>query len=121
GPVTRLAFTADGRTLVSGGEGTLRAWDVATGRHRSELTGRRRYAGPFALTPDGNSVLYGATDGLIHRHDLASGAERRPLRPDVGQLLDGASGTWFAGLALSADGRSATSLTAVNRPLRPDL
>jgi WD40 repeat protein len=76
--VRGLSFSADGKTLVSCGDG-IRAWDVATGR------GWRRYGDEkmevccLALAPDGKTLAYGThPDMLVHIWDLAADKDLVP-------------------------------------------
>src|SRR5207247_755801 len=46
----RLAFTADGKCLLTGGpDGALRVWDVATAKEQRRFEVFRSYLGPLAL------------------------------------------------------------------------
>jgi WD40 repeat protein len=63
GAITSLAFSSDGKTLVSGSyDQTSIVWDVATGKMRRLL---RLHDGinSLALTPDGNTVI--TDDGQV--------------------------------------------------------
>jgi WD40 repeat protein len=61
-----LAFTADGATLISGGDHTIRAWDVASGKEK------RRYGDE---TKGALRVLVWVNFTLRHRSDLGNYAE----------------------------------------------
>jgi RNA polymerase sigma factor (sigma-70 family) len=52
-----LAFTPDGRMLVSGGfDTTVRVWEVASGQQVLALRGHRRGIGAVAVSPDGRLI-----------------------------------------------------------------
>jgi WD40 repeat protein len=75
-----LAFTPDGETLASGGwDGTLKLWDVATGRERRALKGHTNFISSLAFTPDGETLASGGWDGTLKLWDVATGRERRTL------------------------------------------
>jgi WD40 repeat protein/tRNA A-37 threonylcarbamoyl transferase component Bud32 len=97
-PVVSLAFTADGRTLLScGGDRILRVWDVETGTERQRLGESRAECGGLAVF--GSLVLAG--QGVsIRIYDLAQGKELRKLsgHSDAVRVL-----------AVSADGTRAVS------------
>jgi RNA polymerase sigma factor (sigma-70 family) len=56
-PVYCAAFTADGKTLITGdADRALRFWDVASGRHLRQLTGSARPIGHIVLSADGKRL-----------------------------------------------------------------
>lgn len=82
-PVSSLAFTADGWSLVSESQ-LIRTWDVATGREvgRLEWSARMKDYGLIALSPDDTTLAAGhafwdnlrpGTAGRITLHDRATG------------------------------------------------
>jgi WD40 repeat protein len=107
-PITALAFTADGKQLVSASEDkTIRVWDLASRRTLRVIHGE---TGPaefgkidaIAVAPDGkrlaSAVRAAAPDksGIIRLYDLASGTQTG--------LLKGHDGSVHS-LAFSSDGR----------------
>ena len=53
--VSLLAFTPDGKTLISGQnfDSKVTLWDVASGKKRQELDAKAGHIFTFALSPDG--------------------------------------------------------------------
>src|ERR1700722_12031126 len=64
-----VAFSPDGKTLVSGGDVGLRAWEVATGKDLgwfpTAVLGTAARATSAQFTPDGKALLTTDNDGLI--------------------------------------------------------
>ncbi|MCD6014488.1 MAG: transcriptional activator domain [Solirubrobacterales bacterium] len=80
GGVLRLAFSPDGRKLVSSGgeKGAVIVWDVARGEISEELSGHRGEVWGLAVSPDGRTLYSGAYDGQAILWDLSG--DRRLLR-----------------------------------------
>ncbi len=73
-PVTSLAFTPNGRQLLSGSQDTtLRLWDVADGRQVQLLSGHDGEVLSVAVSPDGKSALSGSADRTLGLWDLETG------------------------------------------------
>ncbi len=60
--VSALAFSADGRTLVTGGWDAVRIWDTAAGKIVRGPTGPRTGCYSLAFSPDGKTVVAGSAD-----------------------------------------------------------
>lgn len=60
GPVSGVAFSPDGRTIVSGSnDGSVWVWDVKTGEHRQILTAEQEWVSSVAFSPDGKIIASG--------------------------------------------------------------
>ncbi len=106
GPIERLAFSTDGKTLATASpqyEAVL-LWDVATGRELRQFSGHSSVNPCFAFSPNGRVLATGDALGPIHLWNLATAKEIRtlggPMKPDprASYALDV--------LAFSPDGRS---------------
>jgi WD40 repeat protein len=61
-----LAFTPDGRTLISGSaDGTVRQWDVAAGRERRSYRWQTSWVTCVAVAPDGMTAAAGSADHTV--------------------------------------------------------
>jgi WD40 repeat protein len=83
--VTVVAFTPDGRSLVTDGSADgknfdVRVWDVSTGRERARLGGRPTRIHCLAVSPDGRAAATGAADGTVTLWDLDAGQEKLTLK-----------------------------------------
>ena len=75
-PVTAVAFTRDGRRLLSGSaDGTLRLWNVADGKDLRSLNHKQSVAA-LAISPDGRRAVSAGWAGL-RLWDLETGTELR--------------------------------------------
>lgn len=109
GPVAHLAFSLDGRTVVSTGL-DLRTWDAQRGQALRMVANT---TGPFQLLPDGRELV-APHHGALRRIDLASGqAIGEPLTIPTGSEEPAAIADLprFVWLGLSTDSRALVALT----------
>jgi RNA polymerase sigma factor (sigma-70 family) len=94
--VSSVAFTADGRTvLTSSWDRDIHLWDAATGAERSHREGWAPW-----LSRDGKTLIAvtGWPELTVHVHDLVAGKERRrfPLDPEDRTFAVSSDGTLLA-------------------------
>ena len=77
GDITDLAFSPDGRALVSSGgdDGRIIVWDVASGQEREAMTGHSGRAFGPVFTPDGTKLFTVGLDSSIIAWDV-TGTDR---------------------------------------------
>jgi WD40 repeat protein len=69
------SFSSDGRMALTGGREHAIIWDVESGEVIRRIDGLSGSAAPGAFSPDGRTVLIGATGGRMSLYDLATGEE----------------------------------------------
>jgi WD40 repeat protein len=98
GEIWSMAFTPDGRRLLTGStDGTLRSWEAATGKAGGLLIRHSAGVHSMAISPDGMQVLSGGGDDLL-LHEIGTGRELRRLSPSFGRVHE---------VGMSPDGRTA--------------
>ena len=96
-PVWSVAFSPDGRHIVSGSsDHTIQVWDAQTGAQVGKLQGHTDSVRSVAFSPDGRHIVSGSADHTIRVWDAQTGAQ-------VGNPLQGHTSVWS--VALSPDGR----------------
>lgn len=101
GPVTSISLTPNGKTMASvSHDGTIRLWEVATGRKLRQWHAHDQGAFGIAYFPDGTHLVSGGGDKLLRLWDATTGQE---IRRFVGHQ------DRVRCLALSADGRTLAS------------
>jgi WD40 repeat protein len=79
--VTSVAYSSDGRRIVSGSnDKTARVWDAASGAELACLRGHENHVTSVAYSPDGRRIVSGSYDKTVRVWDAASGAELACLR-----------------------------------------
>jgi WD40 repeat protein len=88
GAVSSVAFSPDGRMLITGSRGlvdgsrdsTARLWDVTSGTEVAVLRGHEDRINSVAFSPDGRTVVTGSQDKTVRLWDLTTGKETAVLR-----------------------------------------
>jgi WD40 repeat protein len=96
-----VAFSPDGRTIVTGGFGTVaRLFDAETGRLLRPFRGHKDGINAVAFSPDGKTLATGSWDMTVKLWDVATGKASATLKGHTDQVY---------GLAFGPDGRTVAS------------
>jgi len=95
--VTSVAFSPDGRRIVTGsGDHTAKVWDAASGKELVTLKGHRDAVDCAAFSPDGLRIVTASNDATAKVWEAASGRELLTLKGHFGGV---------ASVAYSPDGQ----------------
>jgi WD40 repeat protein len=99
--VTAVAFSPDGKTVVSGSvDHTVRLWDAATGAALHTLEGHKGPVAAVASSPDGKTVVSGSNDHTVRLWDAATGSALHTLEGHMNSVT---------AVAFSSDGKTVVS------------
>lgn len=99
--VNCVAFSPDGKMVVSGSwDGTLRSWEVATGKELHCFQGHRSAVMSLNISKDGKTLASISQDFTVRLWDLGTGKELRKLDAPRGGYYD---------LSFSPDGQTLAS------------
>lgn len=80
GIVRAVHFGRSGLLWSCGQDGTIRAWETATGKEERRLEGHSASVNGIGLAPDNSLLLSGSDDGTVRLWDVGSGKEFRRLQ-----------------------------------------
>jgi WD40 repeat protein len=102
--VVSLAFSRNGTRLAAGLDtGTVRLWDVASGRPVPAPAGHRAWVYSIAFSPDDRLLATSSTDSTVRLWDLTTNREVTRFRGHRGEVLT---------VRFSPDGRTLASAGA---------
>ena len=84
--VTSVAFSRDGRLVLSGSADAVRLWETGTGKEVRRFEGQSGRVYSVAFSPDGRFVLTGSGDAIARVWETATGKEVRRFKGHLGRV-----------------------------------
>jgi WD40 repeat protein len=79
--VTLVAFSPDGKTIVSGGgDGMIRLWDNSGNPIGQPIKGHENWVSLVAFSPNGKTIVSGGGDGIIRLWDNSGNPIGQPIK-----------------------------------------
>jgi WD40 repeat protein len=79
--ILSLAFTPDGKTLVTcGGDNSIRFWNTTAWKEIPPSLGQKEYVSALALSPNGRTLATACYDGTMKLWNVATHRELASLR-----------------------------------------
>jgi len=100
GAVGSVAFSPDGKRIVSCGGGVMKIWDATIDTTVMALRGHRDHVRQVTFSADGKRILSGGHDGTIKIWDASSGIEKTTIL---------AHDSWIYSVVFSPDGKRIVS------------
>jgi WD40 repeat protein len=95
-----IAFSPEGDLASAGQDGTVRLWNVATGKQLNVLPCHKADVSAVCVSPDGSRLATASYDGTVKLWDAATGRDLHTFRGHTGQVR---------AVAFSPDGRRLAS------------
>jgi WD40 repeat protein/tRNA A-37 threonylcarbamoyl transferase component Bud32 len=87
GGVNRVVFTPDGKRIISGGEdGTIRVWDIATGKELMKIDAHKSWITYTRVHPDGKQIASSSGENTVKLWDLDNGNLIRIFHGHTGRV-----------------------------------
>ena len=113
--VVTADFDGDGRRVATAGaDGTVRVWDVASGRLERVMRGHTQIVSSVQFSPDGTRVLTGSPDGTARVWRVDTGAQIRSvdhLQPEARTIAETRAAWTQDGEYFVTDGAGSTSVS----------
>lgn len=75
GRIAQIAFSPNGKILASAGGGTIRLWEVETGRELRVFSGHNGAVYSVSFSPDGKWLASGGYDLIVRIWEVETGRE----------------------------------------------